>query len=441
MKSKLILLLAAAVLLQALCSCSAHDAAETTADPVTQPFTQQETEPAPASSDIETEALPSEVTKLPNDDGKYKNKTAKVTQAMFKSVCQRVDSEVMDVIIYCEAEPDSTIYVCDKYKNVLRCEKAFGPCFYTALPLEEGTKKNIAIYAKADGKALSDGVKLTLKHTDDASSAGKNVFCGKDSKIYLNWYDDHYYGRVQSSEEDLTIAEMMIRKTVNDARALTGKNTKLIVISATNPAVIYHDRQYDQPFGRGDSLEETSSTLLAKRLKDDPDIYFIDCRDILMEHRDEEIFYSTDSHWTQLGAYYCYLEMMDRIHRDFPKAPIAELLKYNVVHEYRVSDLMTDNFLNGYRMGMREYTTYVNQTPVSRVVNDHSPSIYYVGDSYTGAISGFFNDTFSEVKTNELYNYNFHHLQKIKPDYLVYVFTERNLDAQCSIVWSQTAVD
>lgn len=377
---------------------------------------------------------------LPTDDTGYSHKTAKVTGATFKSVYQRIDSDVRDVIIYCETEANATVYVCDSKKNVIRCEKACGQHFYTAIPLGEDEKLHIGIYAKADGKSLSGVVKLTVKHTAKEST-GKNVFCGKDSRIFLNWYDAHYYGNVASSEEDLDIAETMMRQNLAKARELTGKNTKMIVLVATNPAVIYHDRQYEQPFGRGDCLAETSSTLLAKRLENDSDIYFVDCRDVLLAHRDQEIFYQTDSHWSHLGAYYGYLKMMDYVHKDFPDAPVADLTNYNIWHDYRISDLMTDNFLNGYGIGMREYTLYIGQTQVSRVVNESSPSIYYVGDSYTGLTNIFFLDTFSEVTTNELYNYNFMNLEKLKPDYLVYVFTERNLDAQASIVWAQTTLE
>ena len=411
----------------------AETAAETAEDP--------EVSETTAAVTAVTEAKPSEPVAekitLPEDNGEYKHKTPKVTAAAFKSVYQRIDSDVKDVIIYCETEPGATVYVCDNKKNVLRCEKACGPCFYTALPLE-GEKMYVGIYAKAEGKSISNVVKLTIKPTE---SVGVNIFCGKDSRIFLNWYDAHYYGRVVPTEEDLDLAETMMRQNLEKARELTGKNTKMIALIATNPAVIYHDRQYEEPFGRGDSLCDTSSTMLAERLKDDPDIYFIDLREVLLAHRDEEIFFQTDSHWTQLGGYYGYLEMMKYIHRDFPDAPVAELANYNIIHDYRISDLMTDNFLNGYGIGMREYAINVFQTPVSRVVTEKSPSIYYVGDSYTGCVSLYFYDTFSEVTTNDLYNYNFKNLAKLKPDYLVYVFTERNLDAQASIVWAQTEIE
>ena len=445
MKRKILILITVLMIIPLVASCGGGKSADTvTTAPATEAAAEtvpaEETVPA-ATEPAETEAKPAEpVTEkitLPEDGGQYSHRTPKVTAATFKSVRQRTDSDVKDVIIYCETEPGATVYVCDKGKNVLRCEKAYGPCFYTALPLE-GDKQYVGIYAKSEGKAISGVVKLTLKETE---SVGANVYCGKDSRIFLNWYDAHYYGDVIPTEEDLDIAEMMLRSNLEKARVLTGKNTKIIALIATNPAVIYHDRQYDEPFGRGDCLAETSSTMLAKRLKDDPDIYFIDLREVLLAHRDEEIFFQTDSHWTQLGGYYGYLEMMNYVHKDFPDAPVADIFKYNIVHDYRISDLMTDNFLNGYGIGMREYAIYIAQTPVSKVATEESPSIYYVGDSYTGCIYLYFYDTFSNVTTNDLYDYNFKNLETLKPDYLVYVFTERNLDSQASIVWAQTEIE
>lgn len=36
---------------------------------------------------------------------------------------------------------------------------------------------------------------------------------------------------------------------------------------------------------------------------------FVDCRDVLTEHKDEQIYYHADHHWTTLGAYYAYTEL------------------------------------------------------------------------------------------------------------------------------------
>lgn len=36
---------------------------------------------------------------------------------------------------------------------------------------------------------------------------------------------------------------------------------------------------------------------------------FVDCRDILLEHNDEYIYYRADHHWTTLGAYYAYTKL------------------------------------------------------------------------------------------------------------------------------------
>ncbi len=40
---------------------------------------------------------------------------------------------------------------------------------------------------------------------------------------------------------------------------------------------------------------------------------FVDTRDILLEHKDEYIYYRTDHHWTTQGAYYAYLELAESL--------------------------------------------------------------------------------------------------------------------------------
>jgi len=40
---------------------------------------------------------------------------------------------------------------------------------------------------------------------------------------------------------------------------------------------------------------------------------FVDVRDVLKEHADEEIYYRTDHHWTTLGSYYAYTKLCEEL--------------------------------------------------------------------------------------------------------------------------------
>ncbi len=57
---------------------------------------------------------------------------------------------------------------------------------------------------------------------------------------------------------------------------------------------------------------------------------FVDCRDVLMEHSDEYVYYRTDHHWTTLGAYYAYTELCTSLgiepyaYEDFNKRVLSD---------------------------------------------------------------------------------------------------------------------
>lgn len=59
---------------------------------------------------------------------------------------------------------------------------------------------------------------------------------------------------------------------------------------------------------------------------------FVDTRDILLEHKDEYIYYRTDHHWTTWGAYYAYLELAESLGFE-PLAP-EELVETVLSEEF-----------------------------------------------------------------------------------------------------------
>ncbi|MEG2353205.1 MAG: DHHW family protein [Clostridium sp.] len=58
------------------------------------------------------------------------------------------------------------------------------------------------------------------------------------------------------------------------------------------------------PYGAPNYSQEYVLQYIRKKLNED--INFVDSKSVLDEHRDEEIYYRTDHHWTSLGAYYGY---------------------------------------------------------------------------------------------------------------------------------------
>lgn len=65
----------------------------------------------------------------------------------------------------------------------------------------------------------------------------------------------------------------------------------------------------------GDAIVYDETRLLQKVKKLVGDYNYVDVYSALLKHKDEDIYYRTDHHWTSLGAYYGYRAWAENIHR------------------------------------------------------------------------------------------------------------------------------
>lgn len=71
--------------------------------------------------------------------------------------------------------------------------------------------------------------------------------------------------------------------------------------------------------------------LLAALRRDDPDFPVLDFRDVMLrEKKNLALFYRTDTHWTELGAYLAYRATMEKLATAFPEAHAAPLAQFTV---------------------------------------------------------------------------------------------------------------
>lgn len=413
---------------------TSEPATDTTSDPDS---SAPDTTPEPATTEEQTEPATTVTETVPVTTAKPKEKTANPKKAM----CQPVnDGKQMIILIYCEVEDFSTVYVCDYNGNILIQEIAYGPLFYGMYLLPAGTKKTVYIYAKAEDKTISGYTPLTLKYNSDGS-AGYGAFVGKDSMLYYNGYDSFYYGQQSVSTQRMAEVKGYLENKLANVRAQTGKNTKIIIIICTNPATIYHDRQYSEAEGgRGDYFTSTPTTQFAEYMKGNNNIYVIDLRDILMQHKAEGMFDQCDSHWTEVAGYYAYYSMLQYVKKDYSNLPTLSL-KNDCTVTYSFAggggDLLS--FTGGGARGMQSWGPTVS-IKNGVTLPSNAPTAYVMGDSYYWAISQYFGQAFSTVYLNSpdsnppLYDYSLNDLSAKKPDYLVYMWTERNVDGNLGIM-------
>lgn len=349
--------------------------------------------------------------------------------------------------IYCETEPGAEVLVCDGDGTVLLREHALNTSFFGRFILPENkTSQKVYIYAKADRKGVSKSSRAyTLEY---GGSVGSGAIIGKDSHVFLNYYRAHYTGQAalpeNQAEGRMNYIKGRLYDKLAEVRARTGKNTKIIILVCTNPAAIYHGLQYsEEEKGWGDYNEPTSVTQFGEFMKDDENVYMIDMRQILSEHTDELLFMQADSHWTQIAAYYGYYLAAQKIKGDFPDTKVYDLNKDFNVHEGLTGgDLL--NFMGAH--GAAAYSASVTPKSSDMKAPSNAPTAYVMGDSYYGAFASFLDLMFSRVYLNQfeyqahppLYNYVLDDLESKKPDYLFYIWTERNVDT--SLSWFESAI-
>ena len=341
--------------------------------------------------------------------------------------------------VYCETEPDSEVIVCDYDGNVLLREKTLHTYFYGRYILPEGqSSETVYIYAKADGKGWSSSSRpLTLAY----GSAGANALIAHDSHVFYNQYNAHYRGSAVipgNAANRMAQVQSYLTAQLKKIRQQTGKDTKIIIVVCTNPATVYHDVQYtEEEGGWGDYYMPTSYTQFAEYMKDNKDIYVLDMRDLFEQNKDRLLFMQADSHWTSIAGYYAYYRAAQKVQSDFPQVKVYDLdTDFDVTIGAGGGDLL--GFMGA--SGVRAANSYVSWKSEDMKAPSNGPTAYVMGDSYYWSVSGYLGLMFSEIYLNEpasnppLYDYTLNDIKTKKPDYLFYVWTERNIDSNLNMI-------
>ena len=171
------------------------------------------------------------------------------------------------------------------------------------------------------------------------------------------------------------------------------------------------------------------------------DAIFYDTYQNLWDHRDEDIYYRTDHHWTSLGAYYGYVSLMEALGME--PVPLAEYTKQTVSTEFygttysssgfrwvkpddidiyvpdpgvKVTSWFTGTPEEGTlyawdRLAIKDkYTFFMGGNQSLAVIenpNVDGPKIAILRDSYTDSLVPFLTAHFSEIHLIDLrYNRN-----------------------------------
>ena len=352
-------------------------------------------------------------------------------------------------IIYGTAEPGSVIrYEINGVEEINECNDKY---YYIEVRTEK--KAKVRIYATAPGKSESDPVETVVSTSEES----KPVFGGRNSRIFYSPTLSFLTGCEADQDSLNSLAGYISNKTVTEIQKVTGKETKLIYAIIPDPATAYADEQRDYiaeqiPAGHKSAMESFVETVNGCH----KDVYAVDLLSVMRAHKDDRIYFSTDTHYTEFGAYYAYLEIMSKVKESFPDATVKTIENGDYTVEY--NDVSGGDLCGMVGMSMNEVVPffianfedtgsyYVSKRNDgiksagfgpsgwerdSELKNSNNPTAYFLGDSYGCYILPFIGANFSKVWTNEgvLWNYGLDKniLTQNKPDYVIFLVCQRNV--------------
>ncbi len=369
---------------------------------------------------------------------------------------KRKNMSEKEAMIYGTVTPDSIIRI--RYPDgTVEETKAAGKYFYVRVRVED-PNDGVYISAKAEGYGISDETLIYARLGDKDNG----VIAGTSSRLYYNATVPFHQGLVRAESSMINYVKTELQNRVKKVRELTGKDTKFVYLICPNPMTIYSDELF-KPYST--KQNKTPTTHFVDAMKDVDGIIAPDLRDILNSHKTEDIFFRTDTHWSELGAYYAYEAMMTEVKKDHPDATVRTLEDFELVREdCTAGDLAS---MMGVNQGMYETVTFVDakfdstgdyykikrsqdrrinvdvsEFPLRQVNSEISgPKAYFMGDSYGAFLLPYLGMSFSQVDMNEgaLWNYTMDYakIASEKPDYIIFCYTERNIGADMYTILAQ----
>ena len=329
--------------------------------------------------------------------------------------------------------------------------------FYLDVPVSSHSGF-IEVYATARGKLASDKVHVGIGSHQGYGVTG--VFVGSQGHMHIDYTKNDYLGLLTYSDS-LAQHQRRVLEKVQKKISEVSPNTKLIYLIAPNHSTIYPETIPDwmqkmKVPGMLSRLEVMSKVMA------DSDVTFIDLTDYLRSKKNDgeydefRLYNKTDSHWTELGAYYAYEYLMNEvISKDFPAVKAIPLSEFEVFSkDVPGGDLVywhlrlnteicresgvfvrpkTFEFITGYDKPLTVYLADNDLTKKANTYyqeNDELPTAVVYRDSYSTNLYNFLPQHFSKIVYNEMHAQSISYAQIAleQPDYVIFECVERHLD-------------
>lgn len=315
--------------------------------------------------------------------------------------------------------------------------------FIIKVPLNDGVNK-LKIFSYI-GNDKSEEVSITFEK--DKTVASKPVVVGSDSYLFLNEDVPDFTGTNLFSNEQLNEIQLKLKEKSDFIKTIN-PNAKFIVFMVPNKLSFYNEMKPK------DLIESENSRLkqLTDKLKNETSFDFINPTEALNKYKTEDnLYYKTDIHWNELGAFYGYKELEKKLKEYNPntkeltidmyeKKYVSEFggdlayylgIKNNILKEREIrlipkftirSNLKKDPPMTWMGNLNKQFTTSVQDSNLPKAV--------VFRDSFATNMMPYLSENFRSITYCEEWNFSFNKdiLSKEKPDFVIYEILEKNLD-------------
>lgn len=326
--------------------------------------------------------------------------------------------------------------------------------FEVSVP-NSGKTEHVSITARVEGKSESDAVQSRVRYDRNADNTG--VIATLGSRLVESRVLPDLYVTDPFTKSELSGIAGLAKRRLSRVRAATGKDTELIYVIVPNPLTVYPEEWTDEmKSGITENVRHIDSATEA--LSGIDGVTVINLESVMLENKESgKLYCKLDSHWTELGAYYGYAELMGVISEKFPAAKPHPLDDYDIRYVLQGETDMSvyagvdENVLfesipflfskyephTKYDSGKKELTMiwdyvdkFFRKTSVSRIDDPSLPSAMFIFDSYGLNMIAYTAEHFSTFVTQPVWKYGLDYstCSREKPDYIIQVIAERSLD-------------
>ncbi len=246
-----------------------------------------------------------------------------------------------------------------------------------------------------------------------------SAYIGDDNFAFIKRRSDNAFKLF--NKEDYELYSRYIKRLTQYSHK---KNIKIYMLVSPSQNIIYADKMHLY------KVSEDKFDKLIDYIKEKNNYDILYSKDILLKNKDKFVFYKTDMHWTDYGAYLTYKYFINYIKKDYKGLEVAKENDFKISYSnyaefieegsYPGINLEMLNFFKGENLGVLNvnfeklldisYKYYelnnpniiikrdkVNKTDVFHNPNGYKKTVLICGSSFSENIKDFFAQTFQDV--------------------------------------------